>query len=83
MKIKELKNNIIIKNNKIIHISFRLRSLCVGNYLKSPNPPPPGKTENFKHFPPRGHKGRSCPRECRGKVVIVGNQRCSSANRIE
>ena len=76
-------NEIIIKNNKIIHISFRPRSLCVGSYLKLPNPLPTGKTENFKHFPPQGHKGRSCPGYYLGRVVTVGNQRCCSAYRIE
>ena len=76
-------NEIIIKNNKIIHISFRPRSLCVGSYLKLPNPLPTGKTENFKHFPPQGHKGRSCPGYYLGMVVTVGNQRCCSVYRIE
>ena len=84
MKIKEMRNNeIIIKNNKIIHISFRPRSLCVGSYLKLPNSLPTGKTENFKHFPPWGHKSRSCPGYYLGRVVTVGNQRCCSAYMIE
>ena len=53
MKIKEMRNNeIIIKNSKIIHISFRPRSLCVGSYLKLANPLPREKLKTSNIFHP-------------------------------